>query len=283
VPKRISTARGREFGEGLRAALNDAGLTSRDAAAICEWDPAKVSDMVNGKGGVSQLEVATFLGVCRVRAAELAHLMSLHSETHIRGWWQQHGVHAPIWLRTLVEHLKLTKTVTSWHTHLIPVFLREAEYVLDVQHASATAPREELQERVQAQLALQELIKYGVNRTFYIDESALHRKIGGSEAHAKQMMHLVRMANLPNVTIKVLPASRGAHAGLAGPFTRLTFDQYEPLVWVEAENSSLFIESQDAIKGYEKVVSALEEASLSEAESLELIASLYVETKDSCA
>ncbi|MFJ8967052.1 Scr1 family TA system antitoxin-like transcriptional regulator [Lentzea sp. NPDC102401] len=283
MPKRISTARGRELGAGLRAALASAGLSSRDAAAIFEWDESKVSGIVNGKGGASQLEVAVFLGACRVRAAELAHLMSLHSETHVRDWWQQHGVYAPIWLRTLVEHLKLARTVTSWHTHMVPVFLQTAEYVLELQAASATAPRNELQDRVQAQLALQELIKYGVTRTFFIDELTLHRMVGGAEAHARQMMHLVRMANLPNVTIRILPSRHGAHAGHAGPFTRLTFEQYEPLVWVEAENSSLFIESQDAVKGYEKVISALDETSLNEAASVELIASMCVGAKGTSA
>ena len=279
MPKRISTARGRELGAGLRAALTNADLTSRDAAEILDWDASKVSGVVNGKGGISQLELAAFLGVCRVRSAELAHLMSLHPETHVRDWWQQHGVYAPVWLRTLVEHLKVAKTVTSWHTHMVPVFLQTAEYVLDVQSASSTTPRSELQDRVEAQLALQELIRFGVTRTFFIDELALHRMVGGAETHAKQMMHLVRMASVPSVTIRILPARHGAHAGLAGPFTHLTFEQYEPIVWVEAENSSLYIESQDAVTGYKKVIGALDETSLSEAASVELIASLYMGDK----
>lgn len=55
----------------------------------------------------------------------------------------------------------------------------------------------------------------------------------------------------------------------------MTFVKYEPLVWVETENSSLLAEAKDAIKGYESVVRALDEKSLDEAESKELIVRLY--------
>lgn len=46
MPKRISTARGREFGAGLRAAITGASLTSRAVAEFLDWDEAKLSDVV---------------------------------------------------------------------------------------------------------------------------------------------------------------------------------------------------------------------------------------------
>lgn len=275
MPKRFSTARGREFGAGLRAAIAGAGLTSRAAAEIVDWDEAKVSDVVNGKGGATQLEVAVLLGVCRVNAEELIHLLTLYAETHIRGWWQQHGRCSPIRLRTVVEHLKAAKTLVSWHTHLVPLFLQTTDYLREVLRASSTAPADELAERVQAQLAMQSSVQRNVKCTFFLHEFALHLRVGGAEVHAAQLLHLLFMANRPNVRIRIVPAAHGAHAGLAGPFTQLTFAKYESLVWVETENSSLLAEAKDAIDGYETVVRALEEQSLDEAESTALIMRLY--------
>lgn len=275
MPKRFSTARGREFGAGLRAAITGAGLTSRAAAEIVDWDEAKVSDVVNGKGGATQLEVAVLLGVCRVNAEEVVHLLSLYGETHIRGWWQQHGRCAPIRLRTVVEHLKVAKTLISWHTHLVPLFLQTTDYLREVLRASATTPADELAERVQAQLAMQALVRRNVKCMFVIHELALHLRVGGAEVHAGQLLHLMFMANRPNVRIRIVPAARGAHAGLAGPFTQLTFAKYESLVWAETESSTLLAEAKDAINGYETVVRALEAQSLGEAESTALITRLY--------
>lgn len=107
---------------------------------------------------------------------------------------------------------------------------------------------------------MQTLVRRNVKCSFFVHEFALH---------------LLFMANRPNVTIRIVPAAHGAHAGLAGPFTQLTFAKYESLVWVETENSTLLAEAKDAIDGYETVVRALEEQSLGEAESTALITRLY--------
>lgn len=141
--------------------------------------------------------------------------------------------------------------------------------------ASSTAPADELEDRVQARLALQELLRRGMKCTFFVHELALHLRIGGAEVHIGQLLHLMFMANRQNITIRIVPAARGAHAGLAGPFTQLTFTKYESLVWVETENSTLLAEATDAITGYETVVRALDEQSLSDEESKALIIDLY--------
>ncbi|MET8764286.1 helix-turn-helix transcriptional regulator [Lentzea sp. NPDC004782] len=275
MPKRISTARGREFGAGIRAAIANAGLTSRAVADILDWDEAKLSDVVNGKGGASEIEIAMLLGVCRVEAAEVRHLLSLYPETRIRGWWQQHGTCAPVRLRTVVEHLAVAETLTSWHTHMVPVFLQTVDYMREVLLASSTAPVAELQDRVESLLTCQESLRHDVKCTYFIHELALQLKVGGAEVHAGQLLHLLHMANRLNVTIRIVPAALGAHAGLAGPFTHLSFSKYEPLVWVETENSSLLVEEKDAIEGYDNVVCALDENSLDEADSKDLIIRLY--------
>lgn len=275
MPKMVSTVRGREFGAGLRAALASAGLTSREVAEILDWDEAKISNALNGKGGVDQLEVALLLGVCRVRADEVAHLLALYCEKNVRGWWQQHGTCSPIRLRTVVEQLKVATTLTCWHTHMVSPFLQTTDYMRAALCASSTASVDELEERVQARLAMQELLQRGVKCTFVIHELALHLPVGGAEVHAGQLLHLLFMANRPNIRIRIMPVARGAHAGLAGPFTRLTFGQFQPLVWVETENSSLFAEATEAIKGYEMVVRALDDGALDEDASRELIIRLY--------
>ncbi|GGM78766.1 hypothetical protein GCM10011609_13140 [Lentzea pudingi] len=175
-------------------------------------------------------------------------------------------------LRTVVEHLKVATAMTCWHTHMVPLFLQTADYMREV--LGAALP-DELEERVQARLAMQMFLQHGMSCTFVIHESALRLPVGGAEAHAGQLLHLMFMANRPNVRIRIVPAARGAHAGLAGPFTWLTFSRHQPLVWVETENSSLFVEADDAIEGYERVVRALDDSALDEDTSKALILRSY--------
>ncbi|WP_329787914.1 helix-turn-helix transcriptional regulator [Lentzea sp. DG1S-22] len=280
MPKRISTARGREFGAGLRAAIKGTGLTSRALADITGWDEAKLSNVVNGRGGATQVEIAALLGACRVKSTEASHLLALYPETHIRGWWQQHGMYAPVQARTIAENLRLAKALTSWHTHMVPPLLQTADYIREALRASSTTPADELQERVMAQLGMQESLRRGVRCTFLIHELALHLPVAGAEVHTGQLLHLLHMASRPNITIRIVPTAHGAHAGLTGPFTHLTFAKHEPLVITETENSTLFTEAADAVKGYEEVVRALGEISLSEADSTELVLHLCDASRD---
>ncbi|MFC3898023.1 helix-turn-helix domain-containing protein [Lentzea rhizosphaerae] len=271
MPKRSSTTRGREFGEGMRAVIKNSGLNAREVADLVSWDEAKVSDVVTGKGGVSRLEVALLLGVCRAKADERDHLLELFPERDLSGWWQPHGRCAPVRPRTALTNLAAAETLISWHTHAVPVLLRTAEYEHAVLTASATVPVDELDERLGVLQEMQKLLTNGLDCTFYIHELALDLQIGEPEEHIGQLQHLILTANREKIRILVLPAAAGAHAGMAGPFTQLKFPKYQSLVWTETENSSLFVETKEAVGGYADVIRALDEISLDEDESRDLI------------
>lgn len=49
-----TTVRGRELGEGLRNALEAAGLQGREVARKLGWSPSKVSRLLNGKRGTTE-------------------------------------------------------------------------------------------------------------------------------------------------------------------------------------------------------------------------------------
>ncbi|WP_086664178.1 DUF5753 domain-containing protein [Lentzea kentuckyensis] len=271
MPKRFSTARGREFGEGMRAVIANSGMNAREIADVLSWQEAKVSDVVTGKGGVSRLEVVMLLSVCRAKAAERDRLLELFPERDLSGWWQLHGKCAPVRPRTAFANLAAAKTLISWHTHAMPVLLRTADYMRAVLTASATVSADEMEERLHVLHEMQKLLSGGLDCTFYIHELALDLQIGEPEEHIGQLQHLMLMSNWKKIRILIVPSTVGAHAGIAGPFTQLTFPKYQSLVWTETENSSLFIETKEAVEGYADVIRALDEVSLDEDESRDLI------------
>jgi len=277
MPKGISTARGRELGEGLTRALKRADLRGRAAAEIAGWDPSKVSKLANGKGGASTQDVAFLLGACRVQPDERDHLLELHRDVDIQGWWQQHRSYCPIEIRTLVEHLEMAKSVVSWQSQLVPHALRTPSYMRAVVLASANIPEEEADERVRTQ-ALARCVG-----TYYIHESALLLPVGGPDVQAEQLEALLDFtdaADVANITVRVLPFSAGAHAGLNGAFTKLDFKKYEPMVYLESETSTLFVEDPDTIKGYDRIVKALDNHSLDAESSKRTIKHILATIKD---
>ncbi|SDP93999.1 helix-turn-helix domain-containing protein [Lentzea jiangxiensis] len=259
MPKGISTARGRELGEGLTRALKRADLRGRSAAAIAGWDPSKISNLANGKGGASTQEVAFLLGACRVQPDERDHLLALHSDVDARGWWQQHGSYCPIEIRTLAEHLEIAKSVVTWQNHVVPYALRTPRYMRAVVLASANIPAEEADERAHAQARAR------TTGTYYIHESALLLPVGSPDIQAEQLkllLDFIDAADVAGIVIRILPVAAGAHAGLNGPFTKLDFEKCEPMVCLESETSALFVEDPAAVKGYDRIVEALDNCSL---------------------
>jgi hypothetical protein len=275
MPKRFSTVRGREFGDGLRTAIAAAGFSSRALAERVDWDEAKLSGLVNGKCGISDVELGVLLGLCGVNPVERDHLLSLFPNAHVKSWLQEHGTCPPVYHRTLAENLAAANALISWRGLALPELLQTPAYMRAAIVASPTVPRAEVEARVKARLKMQEqLRRRELTCTFYIHQLALGLPVGGGDAHQEQVHHLLRMAVRPQVTIRIVPTAIGAHVGMDKPFTRLTFEKYEPVVCVECETSTAFIEDEASIEAYGEVVRALGESSLDAVESKALIAGL---------
>ena len=271
MPKRFSTARGREFGDGLRAAIAATGMTSRKIAEIVDWQEAKLSDLINGKGGATELELALLLGACRTPSDEREHLQKLFRATNVKGWLQEHGAAEPILPRTLVEHEAKAKTLVSWQPLLVHGLLQIPDYSRAVIEANANVPEDEVEERVAARVARQEVLRPGIKATFFMHESVLRAPVGGEEVMRAQLEHLTKVSMRLYVAIRVIPTSVGAHAGHAGAFDLMRFDKIEPVVFVESENASLVIEAALPLKGYDEVVKSLGRTALDEEQSRSLI------------
>lgn len=275
MPQRCSTARGREFGEGVRAAIKASGMPARRVAELVGWQEAKLSDFLNGKIGCTETELALLLGVCRTPVDERDHLVVLRPATHVKGWWQKHSLSASERHRTLVQNLKSAKNLTTWHPHALPVYLQSADYMRAAIAASPNVPDEDTDRRLKAGQELQDLlVGRSLQCTFYVHEQALHLPVGGHDVHVSQVHHLLLMGVRTNITIKIVPTALGAHAGMNEAFTRLTFRAHEPLIFLEHEHSLLIEEDTSAVESYQQVVRALDRASLDAEQSKGLLCRL---------
>jgi hypothetical protein len=267
MPKRFSTARGREFGDAVRAALSATGMTARVICEKIDWDPSKLSDLVNGKGGSSEVDLGILLGFCRTPPEEREHLLRIFRQTDTKDWWQQHGATQPVRPRTLIEHLKKAKKFVGWSPLAVPGLLQMPDYMRAVCLATGKIEAKEIEERVLTRLGMQEVFRQRLECVFYIHEQVLLLPVGGPEVLRAQLHHLLEMWVRPYIDIRILPTEVGAHAGLAGPFTLMEFDRFEPVVFVEAENSSLVIEGPTPVKGYQDVLDSLDQIALDAEES----------------
>jgi transcriptional regulator with XRE-family HTH domain len=276
MPHREPTIRSRELGDGLRQAMEQAGLTGKQAAQMLSWSPSFVSLLLSGKRGASELDIAAFLGVCRVTGSERDRLLALCREQDNPGWLQQHGSRLPKQLVTLIDHENKAVAISAFEVTGVPGLLQTGEYARAAISRIVNVPPDEVDDRVAARLARQSLFSRDrpARFTFYLHESALRLPVGGSAVMAEQLRHLQRMSTRSYLTLRVVPVALGAHAAMTGAFRLMEFAEFKPVAYLESETSSLFLEKPEEIQAYRRILGALADTALGEGQSRELIAAL---------
>jgi transcriptional regulator with XRE-family HTH domain len=276
MPHREPTIRSRELGDGLRQAMEQAGLTGKQAAQMLSWSPSFVSLLLSGKRGASEVDIAAFLGVCRVKGPERDRLLALCREQDNPGWLQQHGSRLPKQLVTLIDHENKAVAISEFEVVGVPGLLQTGEYARAVISRVVNVPPDEVDDRVAARLARQSLFSRDrpARFTFYLHESVLRLPVGGPGVMAEQLRHLQRMSTRSYLTLWVVPVALGAHAAMTGAFRLMEFAEFKPVAYLESETSSLFLEKPEEIQAYRRILGALADTALGEGQSRELIADL---------
>ena len=276
MPHRDPTIRSRELGEGLREAMKQAGLNGKQAAHMLDVTPSYVSMLLAGKRGASELDIAAFLGACRVTGPERDRLLAVCREQDNPGWLQQHGSRLPKQLLTLIDHENKAVEISDFQPMVVPGLLQTAEYAHALIRETGIVPPGEVDDRVAARLARQNLFsrERPARFTFYLHEFALRLPVGGPAVMAEQLDHLLRMLRRSYLTLRVVPTARGGHAGIAGPFMLLEFAEVKPVAYLDSETACLFLERPEEIAAYQRILGELAETALDEGQSTQLIAAL---------
>jgi hypothetical protein len=118
--------------------------------------------------------------------------------------------------------------------------------------------------------------QYPARFMFFLDEYALSRTGPGPEVMSDQVHHLLRLAVRPNVEIRIIPDSVGFHA-THKPFNLMSFNELDPVVFVETDTSGLFLEKPATIAAYRRIEAYLATVALDERQSREWLARLATE------
>jgi predicted transcriptional regulator len=274
---REPTIRSRALGEGLGRAMRQAGLNGAQVGHLLGWSSSRVSRLLSGKRGGSEVDVSAFLAVCGVKGTERDRLLELCREQDASGWVEQYS-RLPQHLVTLLDHENKATKIDHFQAVLVPGLLQTGDYAREVM-SSAKIPANEVHDRVAARLARQSLFSKPrpPSCTFYLHEFVLRLPVGGPAVMSDQLHHLLRMAVRPAVTLRILPASIGAHAACSGPFILMEFAEFRPLVYLEGATSCLFLEKAEETQVYKDILMTLADIALGEEESKQLIAKIATE------
>ncbi|MFD7440568.1 helix-turn-helix domain-containing protein [Streptomyces sp. NPDC059909] len=187
----------------------------------------------------------------------------------------------PAFAQDFVEHEQEAVTLLWYENQVVPGLLQTEEYARAV-FGCLYPPLddEQLEEWVQARLDRQKVFtrKPRPMVNFLLEESILHRPIGGRGVLRLQNQHLRRCAELPFLGLQIMPTNRETHAGLAGPMVLLETPDHDHLAYIEGQHISFLVDDPDQVSMYQQKYGMLRSQALSPAESKILLDDLLGET-----
>ncbi|WP_031074682.1 helix-turn-helix domain-containing protein [Streptomyces sp. NRRL WC-3742] len=114
----------------------------------------------------------------------------------------------PDWFQTHADSEAEALGLHVFQTDYMHGLLQCRDYARAMFEAGGTGERsKEIEKRVEARLARQErfLARGGPQLVVLLDESAIRSVVGGPTVMARQMQHLLRIAELENIVIQVVP------------------------------------------------------------------------------
>ncbi|MFY1670020.1 helix-turn-helix domain-containing protein [Plantactinospora sp. WMMB334] len=275
--KQPPTVRLRRLAAELRVLRHRAGLTREDVAERTHMNPATLWRLETARARPQRRTLLGLLDVYGVTDLERRlELVDLAKDAGQLGWLQAYEDQLPDEYSTYISFESEAQTVRNYESLFVPGLLQTEAYARAV--TSGLLPdgtEEEVERRVEARLKRQDSITGDEPLKVWaiLDESVLHRRVGGAEVMRDQLQHLAKLTKLPNVTVQVLPFEVGAHPGMYGAFAIMGFPDPadSDLVYIENRVNALFLERDTDIASYTDLFEHLRAAALNPAASVRLI------------
>lgn len=275
-----STVLGRQLGDELRRFREAAGVSMAEAAELLDCTKGKISRLENGHVPVRAPDLDALMRAYKIEDQEtrdrLNALARRANRRRREGWWHQYSSVLGDAYQNQIELEAICDRVRTFEVQLVPGLLQTAAYGRAVTVASrAWQTAEQIDQFVEVRLARQRRLTDTAPLELWavLAEGVLRQQVGGSSVMRAQLEHLLTMAELPNITIQVMPFSRGAHSGMFGPYLVLSFPRVASLdlVLTETPTGNIWVEQEPEVAYYRALFDDARTTALPPAESLALI------------
>jgi transcriptional regulator with XRE-family HTH domain len=273
---RTSAIQHKRLATQLRQLRESAGLTIDQVAEALECSSSKISRIETGQVTATPRDVRDILALYGVETQLRDALVQTAREARQQGWWHQYrdlpGIHL-VGLEAAASSLRI------YEMSFVPALLQTEEYARATSQAvRPNLTEREIARRAELQVARQRLLSQSDPPAVWavIDEAALRRQVGGSEAMNRQIERIQNAVKLPTVTIQVLPFDVGEHAGMNGAFTIISFPDAADtdIVYMDNAIARPRLEEANAVQQYTLLFDHIRASALSPTESMKFLQGL---------
>jgi len=274
------TVRRRRLAAELRRLRERAGLTGDEVAETLGWSASKISRIELHRIGVKQADLNRLLDLYGIADVHREGLLALARESREGGRLEAVAATFPGEHAAFLYAEAEAKSEWTWDPQVVPGLLQTAEYaravMLGLDEVFPLSPAD-IDRRVEARMLRQNVLHRDPPflLSAVIDESVLRRRLDENSVMRGQLNKLTWAAELPNVTLQVLPLA-GRQPVTTGAFIYMKFPQVHDvplhdIAIVEHLAGSDYVEGDEETFQYNRAFKSLARSALAPDESLHLI------------
>ncbi|MDS0133950.1 MULTISPECIES: helix-turn-helix transcriptional regulator [unclassified Amycolatopsis] len=256
------TARRMILGSQLRRLREEAGITRQQAGYNIRGSESKISRLELGRVGFKERDVTDLLTMYGVEDPnERRAFLDMVKQSNEPGWWRRFGDTMPNWFTDLVGLEEAAARIQIWEPLYVSGLLQIEPYARAIfSHGRSEMADERVDQLVALRMRRQKMFsRPDAPRVWMVlDESVLHRPIGGMKVLKQQIEYLLEMSALPHVSIQILPYSRsGLSAEHAFSLLRFGEPELPNIAYVEYMTGAHYIEKREEIEKYSRALDML--------------------------
>ncbi len=269
------TLRRRRLAAELKKSREEAGFTQESVSRHFEWHSAKVTRIENARVPVTARDVNDLLTLYGVRDPDYREaLLALARQGRQRTWWTDYrDVMRPGNFVGMEADASITRV---WEPIVLPGLLQSEAYMRAL---IGIGRRHDPMESIERRVALRKMRQARLTApaplqlVALIDESVVHRVVGGPSVMQEQRRKLIEVAALPNVSMRIVPYGAGEHPFMGGSVALLEFPDVAHLdvIYLEGLAGDYYEEQPAEVKRYRDEFERLRSRALSEASTVTLI------------
>lgn len=228
------------LGADLRDAREQAGLSTAEATKALGWYAGKLSRIESGDAKLFDKDLAKMVRVYSIPADRAEGLQALAAEARRK----LPPSRVPDWAVKYVNLLAAASDVRIFNSDTFPGTVQTADYARATLSQSVIVSPAEVDGMAQDRARRVDRFRSPDAPRLWVvvGEEALHREIGGKDVLRAQLAQVRELAELPNITVQVIPFVNGAHSSHGVAFTMITLLAGRPgLVYVEGLTGSDYL------------------------------------------
>ncbi|NUH41043.1 helix-turn-helix transcriptional regulator [Streptomyces samsunensis] len=202
------TYRQRRFGAEVRKLRERAGLTVGEGAAVMGMRQSHISNVESGRTGLSPERVRALAGAGGSEDSTYVDALAAIGQVSGKGWWTEYRDRVRPSLLDVAELEAGARALHCYEPMFVPGLLQTPEYAAAIHRAGyvRTSRREDdlaIEFRLKRQQVL--LGESAPRLRVVVHEAALRATLGSPRLMRGQLLRLIEVSRLPNVTLQIMP------------------------------------------------------------------------------